>query len=103
MKREVFENYVEIVAKEFGIPTEMIFLKSKDRAISTARHMLYYVCYKRPMGFSLIRNLMNENGYDVGHSSIIYGIEKTKNRIVDDKDYSKTFNRILRIIQQENL
>lgn len=87
MKQDVFNQYVERVADLFGITKEDIFSKSKKREFVDARHLVYYLCAKRPMQIMYIQKFMNESGYDIKHSSIIHGISAVEQRISQDKDY----------------
>jgi chromosomal replication initiator protein len=87
MKHDVFNQYVERVANLFKIDKEDIFSKSKKREFVDARHLIYYLCAKRPMQITYIQKYMNESGYDIKHSSIIHGISAVEQKIADDKDY----------------
>ncbi len=95
MKQEIFEKYATNVADEFGIPKDLLFVKTKERNFTVARHMLYYLCSKRPINISSIMTYMGQRGYEIGHSSIIYGINKTEERMSEDRDYVRVINRIL--------
>jgi chromosomal replication initiation ATPase DnaA len=99
MKREIFDNYATKVADEFGFPRELLFIKTKSRNYTNARHMLYYLCSKRPINVSSIMSYMGENGYDIGHSSVIYGIKQTERRMREDRDYIRVINRIQTNVQ----
>jgi len=74
MKKQVFNHYVDVISREFGVSKKLIFTKSKRRDIVDARHMLYYVCRKNDFEISYIVNYMVQGGYDITHSSIIHGI-----------------------------
>jgi chromosomal replication initiation ATPase DnaA len=87
MKHDVFNQYVERVSDLFSIKKEDIFSKSKKRELVDARHLVYYLCSKRPMQITYIQKYMNEAGYDITHSSIIHGIASVERKIADDKDY----------------
>ena len=87
MKHDVFNQYVERVADLFSIKKEAIFSKSKKRELVDARHLVYYLCAKRPMQITYIQKYMNEAGYDIKHSSIIHGIAAVQQKMADDKDY----------------
>lgn len=87
MKQDIFNQYVERVADLFGITKEDIFSKSKKREFVDARHLVYYLCSKRPMQIMYIQKFMNESGYDIKHSSIIHGISAVEQKISQDKDY----------------
>ena len=87
MKHDVFNQYVERVADLFSINKEDIFSKSKKREFVDARHLVYYLCAKRPMQITYIQKYMNEAGYDIKHSSIIHGIAAVEQKMTEDKDY----------------
>lgn len=87
MKQDVFNQYVERASSLFDINREEFFSKSKKRQFADARHLVYYLCSKRPMQVTYIVQYMNEAGYAITHSSIIHGIGSVKKRMKDDKDY----------------
>jgi chromosomal replication initiation ATPase DnaA len=87
MKQDVFNQYADKIVDIFDITKEDLFSKSKKREIVDARHLLYYLCYKRPMTISYIQKYMSANGYDIQHSSIIHGINSVSSRVRDDADY----------------
>lgn len=94
MKQDIFNTYVDRVAKLFGITKEELFRKSKQRDLVDARFLLYYLCYIRPMQINYIQKYMTESGYKIEHSSIIHGIAVIEARTRIDKDYSLTINKI---------
>lgn len=94
MKKDIFDRYASAVAEEFGIPMEALFVKTKGRHITHARHMLFYLCHKRMMSVASIMLYMRNNDYDTGHSSVIYGIHKTERRMEDDNDYVSVAHKI---------
>lgn len=87
MKKGVFKEYLERVLNTFNITEEEIFTKSKRRDLVDARHLLYYLCYHRPMQIRYIQEYMEDYGYKVGHSSIIHGIEQVSDKVSEDMDY----------------
>lgn len=87
MKSEIFNQYVDKVCVLFMVRREELFAKCKRREVVDARHMLYYLCYKRPMPIVSIMRYMSENGYEIKHSSIIHGITKVEQKIRNDRDY----------------
>lgn len=87
MKEDVFNQYVERVIDLFGLKKEDLFSKSKKQILVDARHLLYYLCFTRPMQVMYIQKYMNANGYLIKHSSIIYGISVLEKRIAEDNDY----------------
>jgi len=94
MKVQIFNKYVQEVNNLFGIESEELFEKSKKRRVVDARHLLYYLCYTRPMRLRYIQDYMAENGYNVGHSSILHGIDQVNKKIEEDTDYKKVIERI---------
>jgi len=87
MKREVFDQYVKRICELFRIDAKELFEKSKKRDVVDARHLLYYLCDRRPMSKSYIIKFMLENGYTIHHSSVIRGISSVENRMGEDADY----------------
>ena len=90
MKQDIFNQYADRIVDIFGISKEDLFSKSKKRDIVDARHLLYYLCYKRPMTITYIQKYMNANGYEIQHSSVIHGINSVSVRVRDDADYMQT-------------
>jgi chromosomal replication initiation ATPase DnaA len=98
MKQDVFNQYVERVADLFSVSREEIFSKSKKRELVDARHLVYYLCAKRPMSISYIQKYMNEAGYIIQHSSIIHGINSVEQKMLDDKDYVSIVKEVERAV-----
>lgn len=95
MKKEVFESYLNSILKTYGFSREEFVAVSKNRDVTTARYMLYYLCYNRPMTLALIQKYMEEIlGFKVSHPTIIYGVRSIKMRMHTDKDISTLINRI---------
>ena len=94
MKVNIFNDYVTEVANLYNIEEEKIFEKSKERGIVDARHLLYYLCYYRPMKLKYIQDYMGQRGYEIGHSSIIHGIQSVHKAMAQDDDYQKVINDI---------
>ena len=86
MKLNIFNDYVTEVANLYNIEEEKIFEKSKERGIVDARHLLYYLCYYRPMKLKYIQDYMGQRGYEIGHSSIIHGIQSVHKAMAQDDD-----------------
>lgn len=87
MKQDVFNQYVERASSLFDINRDEFFFKSKKRRFADARHLVYYLCAKRPMQVTYIVQYMNEAGYTITHSTVIHGIRSVKKRMAEDKDY----------------
>ncbi len=94
MKRGIFNEYVEAVLDIFEIKRSQLFKKSKRRDIVDARHLLYYMCYHRPMQVNYIQMFMKENGYKVGHSTIIHGISQVSDKMDEDTDYQQVYRTL---------
>ena len=94
MKREIFNKYTEQVNEVFRLEDNTIFKKTKKRDIVDARNMLYFLCSRRPMRVSAIQNYMSEGGYDISHTSILYGIKSIEDKFQEDKDYISTIKKI---------
>ncbi len=94
MKKEIFNQYVKEVAQAFEVRASDIFTKTKERTKVDARHLLYYLCKKRPMRITYIQKYMEDSGYKINHSSIIHGISQIEEKISEDKDYTDLINRI---------
>tara|TARA_R110002072_G_scaffold181471_2_gene337759 strand:+ start:163 stop:471 length:309 start_codon:yes stop_codon:yes gene_type:complete len=88
MKQEIFESYIKKVCKRFSIKeSSELFAKNKRRDVVDARHLLYYMCYQRPMRIRYIQQYMLDKGYDISHSSIIHGIKQVTKLVENDSDY----------------
>lgn len=98
MKHDVFNQYLERVANLFELDKADIFSKSKKREFVDARHLIYYLCAKRPMQLTYIQKYMAENGYIIQHSSVIHGIASVKEKIKLDKDYAAVVKEIDRAV-----
>ena len=94
MHYPIFSGYVSHVCDVYSISPVDLFVKSKRRDIVDARHLLYFLCYERPMRIRYIQQYMEENGYRVGHSTIIHGIKQIKEKSEYDTDYQKIINDI---------
>lgn len=95
MKGKIFNYYASQIAETFNLNEGELFEKSKRREVVDARHMLYYACSQRPMRVVYIQHYMKERGYEIGHSSILYGIEMAGRRNHEDRDYSRFVNSLL--------
>lgn len=98
MKHEVFNQYVDRVVDLFGITKEAFFSKTKKREVVDARQLTYYLCAKRPMQITYIERYMNENGYEIKHSSIIHGISAVEKKMAEDKDYVSVVREVERAV-----
>ena len=48
-----------------NVTREQLFRKNRSAKFSTARFLLYALCYQRPMTIVQIVDLMAENGYEI--------------------------------------
>jgi|VirMetMinimDraft_7_1064189.scaffolds.fasta_scaffold00524_4 chromosomal replication initiation ATPase DnaA len=87
MKQEIFEAYTSVVCDRFNITEEDLFKKNKSRDVVDARYILYYMCHQRPMRIRYIQQYLKEKGYDIAHSSIIWGIKQITDLVETDSDY----------------
>lgn len=94
MVREIFNVYVEEVANAYGFDPKLLFVKTKDSDIASARHMVYFLCKKRGMKIIEIQKHFAKNGYDINHSSIIYGISSASKKMRKDVDFKEQTHRI---------
>ena len=94
MNIEIFDKYANSIAEQFHLKVEDLFTKNKRSDIVSARQMLYYLCYERPIRIASIRRYLNEYGYDVSHSTILHGYRKAKENVDSDKDYKSLVRRL---------
>ena len=95
MKKEIFDKYAQGIASQFHLTLDQMFTKSKRRHEVDARQMLYYLCMERTIRISYIQRFLEEQGYNVSHSTIMYGYKKAKEQIEKDKD----FKDVVKLIQ----
>ena len=98
MKREVFNAYVDKICHLSKIQKKELFSKNKRGDLASARHLLYFLCYNRPMTIGTIQGYMKENGYSVKHPTIIYGIKIIRDRMKEDADYVHIAKEIERCV-----
>lgn len=94
MKREIFKEYAEKISSAFGIEKEMLFTKTKKKEVVDARFLLYYMCKERPMKLIYIQDYMGMMGYEITHSTILYGVSQVAKRMQSDGDYRKLVKTI---------
>lgn len=97
MKKAIFDRYANAIAKEFNLTSEEMFSTSRKQHLVEARHMLYYLCRKRPMRLASIQRYLKDRGLEVCHSTIIHGNKKAKELINSDPDYSRLSERMSRV------
>ena len=94
MKQDIFNHYVKSVCELFSLEEKLLFEKLKRKDVVDARHLLYYLCIKRPMRVVFIQEYLAERGYIIGNSSILYGVRSVSKKIKKDKDYIKAVKDI---------
>jgi chromosomal replication initiation ATPase DnaA len=94
MKEDVFNQYVDRVVDLFKISHEDFFLKSKNRSLSDARYLVYYLCKKRNIKITYIKKYMLKNGYDLHHSSVVRGVSSIEEKVKEDRDYQTIISEI---------
>jgi len=99
MKQRIFDQYVDHVCELFNISREKFFAMDRKTNRSEARHMVYYLCSKRPMSIANIQKCMKDNGCITVHSPICYGISIASKRIRKDQDYADIISEIKRLIR----
>ena len=100
MKKDIFDYYANSVAKQFNITLEQLFTQTKVSHIVDARQILYYLCIERPIKKSYIKTFLQEQGYQVSHSTMEHGYKKAVQLIESDPDFQKM---ILDIKQRINV
>ena len=78
MKRGIFNRYVDYVCQRNEHNKRATIQKNRTAEVSTARFLLYTICYQRPMTIVQIVDLMAENGYDIARSAVEYGCQNSK-------------------------
>lgn len=98
MKEEIFNQYVYAVCKEMKVDNVDFFAKTKKPDVVKARHLLYYLCFNRPMRTYEIQKFMSNNYYETDHSTIIRGIDRMNEVLKKDKDYSNLIKKIKKYV-----
>tara|TARA_R100000935_G_C2827827_1_gene163329 strand:+ start:1628 stop:1933 length:306 start_codon:yes stop_codon:yes gene_type:complete len=94
MKRNIFDSYANKVAKAFHVNLDNIFEKSKRRHLVDARQMLYLLCMEKPIRISYIKLYLAEQGYEVSHTTILYGYKRAKVQVAQDPEFKEIYNLI---------
>lgn len=98
MKDEILNQIRDAVCQRFSITLEQFFSKSQRRDIVDARYVFYYLADIRRVKNFYIRKYMEQNGFPVFHSNIIYGVREMRYKVQEDKDYEKILNEMQRKI-----
>ena len=102
MKRQLFNQFVEWVCNTFSMqdPSE-VFKKNRKTELVAARHLIYYLCYKRDITVMEIIRYMDENGYKIDYPSVKHGIESVSKKVKKDNDYKILVSRIQKAVSFE--
>ncbi len=87
MKEYIFKQYLDNILDHLNIKIEDLLIKTKERRMTEARFLLYYLCHKRGIKMVEIQLYMKSQGYDVALSIIKYGLDRAKEIIENDSDY----------------
>ena len=87
MKEYIFKQYLDNILNHLSIPLEELLDEPKERRITEARFMLYYLCHLRGMKVVEIQSYMKSQGYDVALPIIKYGLDRADEIIANDSDY----------------
>ena len=93
-KREIFNRYAKEVATRYEIDEDVLFTKCKIPHIAEARHMFIYLCSKRHMRPTMIKQLLAERGYDTASRPITYSINVMNKKVRYDIDSREMYNEI---------
>ena len=86
MKEYIFKQYLDNILDHLNIKIEDLLIKTKERRMTEARFLLYYLCHKRGIKMVEIQSYMKSQGYDVALSIIKYGLDRAKEIIENDSD-----------------
>ncbi len=111
MKERIFNLYAKRVGELYNLSPEELFKKSKTRECVDARHLLYYLCSKRPMRITYIQKYMKENGMEKPDKSGIlsffecyknvFGLKEniiTQRKNISYKEFSKDITYLIKCI-----
>ena len=99
MKYKLFKKFIERILEHMEISHADLFEKSRKKSVVEARQLLYYVCFKRGMRPTEIKDYMTREGHSIEHTTILYVIREITNTI----DYDKDFKVIADSIMQEEI
>ena len=94
MKEQVFNSYVSKVVKKLQITKKEFFTNTKKRQVVDARHIVFYLCYKRDIRMTYIQDYMSRNGYDIPHSVVHYGVQQMEKKVSSDRDYEELVQKL---------
>jgi hypothetical protein len=98
MKHKIFDKYLADILKVFRIEEKDFFSPTKNRDIVDAKQLLYYMCSRRQMRPSSIKEMMSKAGanynYDIHKVNILRGIKNAQKLVDSDDDFFKVMKRI---------
>lgn len=98
MKHKIFDKYLADILKVFRIDEKDFFSSTKNRSIVDAKQLLYYMCSKRQMRVSAIREMMllagQKHGFNIHMANIQKGVKRAQALVDSDDDYFKVMKRI---------
>ena len=97
MKEYIYKQYLNNILDHLEINLNDLLNKTKERRITEARYMLYYLCNQRGMSNSDIQSYMNTQGFEVPLNNIQYGIERMNDIITNDSDYKHIVRKLKEI------
>ena len=97
MKEYIYKQYLNNILNHLDIKINELLQKTKERRITEARYMLYYLCDQRGMSNSEIQSYMGSQGFDVPLNNIQYGIKKIGETITNDSDYKHIVKKLKQI------
>ena len=86
MKLDKFNKNVSSIIEKTGLSKNELFRHSKKQTIVDARQILFYKCKEDGLKITYIQKYLKDNGFDVEHSTIIYGIKKITNLLEEDNE-----------------
>ena len=89
MKQKIFNFYLTKILEAFSTTKEELFSNSRRSDLIDARHLLFYLCFNRPMRIIDINKILKSEGFDINHSVIIYGASAGKEKARTNRDYKR--------------
>jgi chromosomal replication initiation ATPase DnaA len=86
MKKKIFNQYLALVLKMFGITMDELLTKSKKRQIVDAKQLLIYMCYRRQMRLVTIKEYLGDVGYVIDNKNVLHSIRAVDKKIEEDRD-----------------
>jgi len=94
IKQDQFNKNVSSILEKMGVEKRELFKHSRKQHLVDARQILFYKCKEDGMKITYIHKYLKDNGFEVEHSTIIYGINKIKRLIKEDKDLKNFISNV---------